>query len=539
MSGFEDLLLSGQRLRPGPLVPLGEETSRAALVLAVFAGKKGARPTGRAFQEIARKWLEAGLPTGESLLRWAGVSLPALSFVKLAGSCEKAAARMFSEGVRVYRMNPARDPSGLPFSCPVLLFGKGPLDLDRCYLSVFNSRKSRNIAPDEAWVRSLRKVLDGAHAKGMALLSSVGTAAYELTSALAERTGAPLALVVPFGIGGLAGARSYPLFGELSSEASVLSCSIGAPGCAKETRMVCRDGLLAFLAHVHCVLDVRAGGNLYAVLSRQQEAGPRTQIIVKTAPRSRPNEGAFLLEERFPGSAAWAPPAGPALSERGMPSRKGVRQGGPFLKPSAAPAPVSPDRYLYHYTRSCPGPWPGQSRLDYLRDLLDSDPLGGHSALDTLVRILREMRVRGGVRLVRGSEPVVSWTAKPPLELDRIRKWSPALIRWTFEPYGIAVRRTVLRAVGVKPAVYGRAQIYDALKASERYRFQRNEPPAGTWKHEHEWRLRGDLGFDRLLPGDAFVFVPAQEDRKRLTSLCRCPFPVLTLVEMEQLTGAK
>jgi len=72
-------------------------------------------------------------------------------------------------------------------------------------------------------------------------------------------------------------------------------------------------------------------------------------------------------------------------------------------------------RYLIHYTRACPGPWPGQKIMDYCRSLVRGDKDSMHTAFDTLMRIIRERRIRGGARLTRGNCPVVSFTECAPM----------------------------------------------------------------------------------------------------------------------------
>ena len=175
--------------------------------------------------------------------------------------------------------------------------------------------------------------------------------------------------------------------------------------------------------------------------------------------------------------------------------------------------------YLFHYTRACAGPWPGETYDQYLLNLFDARPLSGHSALETLIRILQEGLIRAGARMVRGPEAVISWSSHPPHELFLMRKWNRALVRWTVEPYGIAVRRGILRSLGAKPAVYGSDQVYSRLVEPERYRFQLSRSaPSASWRHEREWRLRGDLALSSLNPGDGFVFVKTEEEKAKFCS---------------------
>lgn len=124
---------------------------------------------------------------------------------------------------------------------------------------------------------------------------------------------------------------------------------------------------------------------------------------------------------------------------------------------------------------------------------------------------------------------MVSWTAVPPGELARITRWHPGLIRWTFEPYGIAVRRPALKALGVRPAIYAHPGHYETLRERDRYRFQVHDPPERSWKIEREWRLMGDLDLGGLSPDDWFAIVPTKEEADRLRRHLTRPVSVIPL----------
>ena len=100
-----------------------------------------------------------------------------------------------------------------------------------------------------------------------------------------------------------------------------------------------------------------------------------------------------------------------------------------------------------------------------------------------------------------------------------MRKWNRALVRWTVEPYGIAVRRDILRSLGAKPAIYGSEQVYSRLVESERHRFQLSRADkSASWRHEREWRFRGGLTFGKIRPDKGFVFVQTKEEKAKLCS---------------------
>ncbi len=156
--------------------------------------------------------------------------------------------------------------------------------------------------------------------------------------------------------------------------------------------------------------------------------------------------------------------------------------------------------------------------------MLEAELTCGHSALDTLLRILAEGRIRGSHRLVRGLEAVISWTSRPPQELAAIRHWNRTLGRWTFEPYGIAVNRQWLRNLGAKPAIYGADAVFERLPRHERFRFQVGDSIRALWRREREWRLLGDLQLDPSM--DVLVLAPDAAAMERIAGEVTFPYRV-------------
>jgi hypothetical protein len=444
---------------------------------------------------------------------WVGNGLSARSSERFLRESRRAARRHLAEGLRIA----VRVDS--PSACPQVLFFRGTLrDPCRFGIAAFNSRKPRLTDPQAPWLRALRYALEQADPSRFAWISSEGTLTYDLVTYWNLRRNPTAGIVrcepapIPFRI---------PLksFEGASTPQFIATCRLAGPRCSKHTAMVCRDRLLAALSDIHLVLEVRSNGNLEAVLREQQNVNPRLQWILRPRNTGRETGANASLLKRFPETARFFEQE---AGERA--GRIESLRAAPPLKPADS---VAWKEYLYHYTRACPGPWPGQSREEYLTALLQGLSDSGHTALDTLARILNERRIRGAARLVRGKTPVVSWSARPPSELSAIRRWNPALIRWTFEPYGIAVRKARLRRLGAKPAVYGPPHAFQRLKVSERHRFQLHLPPKHAWKTEREWRLAGDLQLDELDETQAFVFVPSAREAEKLAQRTCLRLPIV------------
>ena len=355
--------------------------------------------------------------------------------------------------------------------------------------------------------------------------ASAGTLTYDLVVAVAERLGASLLLLIPEPLAGFGTSKDSPLLDPASFQGPVLTCLTGVVNCPKQTRMVCRDRLLALAADLHCVLELRPEGNLFKILEEQQQIRARRLWIYHPDIKDPENAGNIQLLQEFSESAIGFSRADLQVPSAARPSfESGKRSDHPVRV--LAISDIRLQDYLYHYVRPCPGPWPGQSYRDYLESLFNNDPLAGHTALETLIRILLEGRIRAGSKVVRGGQAVISWTSRPFLELSAMRRWNPALMRWTLEPYGIAVKRELLRKRGAKPAVYGADAVYGKLPPAERFRFQLHEPPRCSWKDEREWRMPDDLELAGSVVDDAFGFVPTVSDVETVAWHIRCALPL-------------
>ena len=171
---------------------------------------------------------------------------------------------------------------------------------------------------------------------------------------------------------------------------------------------------------------------------------------------------------------------------------------------------------LIHFTRACPGPWPGEGLFEYYGALLRGDQGAAHTGFDSLKRILKEKLIRGGSLMTRGRTPVVSFTSLRPESLPRLIKWRPSLARWTMAPYGLSLDKQALRRLGALPVVYGNAETWDRLPARHRFRFQMEGTGGPVWRSEREWRLPGALDLGLLDPGDMIVLVPSPAEVREI-----------------------
>ncbi|SFM91243.1 hypothetical protein [Thermodesulforhabdus norvegica] len=384
------------------------------------------------------------------------------------------------------------------------LFGLSKCDLQGFpKISMLNSRVPRSIKPDEPWLDSFRYALLALEGLDFMALVSVGTIGYDLFRIWAEDNEKENVIILPY---------SYRADG-LNKKSSSFSCCISPLRCDRRTMMKCRDALIAGLSDIIIVVHLRPRStmveNIRDALMRKKHV-----LVWRPSLSSLPLSGDSLI--------SWE--VSEVISKHGTLKADKVVEAGNLISRPDGSFPFG--EYLYHYTRSTYGPAAQESREEYLRRLLKGDPLASNSSVDILVRIAQEGLIRAHGAMIRDGTPVVSWTSLPPGEVRRIRKWNPASLRWTLGLCGIAVKKSVLKRAGAMPACYIPSALYERLPRSERYRFQKHEPPQSDWKHEKEWRLRGDFDIRVLTPEEAFWFFLKGEDAQRFASLVRTDLPM-------------
>ncbi|MDR3557460.1 MAG: hypothetical protein P4L55_22105 [Syntrophobacteraceae bacterium] len=497
-------------------------------------------------QRVFARLPGAGLKTESDLRSWIAQYFSPVN-ARRWDSTRKRAQEFLSAGIMVFvPVEPSSAPvAGPPLpqrdspECPGILFGKGCPPGRSPLLAVFNSRKPRLVSPDSKWLDVMRSFLHALDRRGIGLAGSTGTLTYDLASVFALRRGLLQLLVAPFPL--LTAKRQLRrTFGDDADRIPVISCMLHAASCPAKLSMRCRDRLLADLADFHLILEIRSRGNLLAVLEQIQSKSPRPQFVLKPETPRAANAGNFTLLKDFAEHAIGFKSPRPREPVRiwSAAASNSPRPSGNLLRGlDRAPRGnvsqcVSQGDYLFHYTRACGGPWPGETYRQYLLGLLETPSLRGRSALDVLVRIAREGLLRAGCRMIRGGTPVVCWSSLPPHELFLIRKWRQGFARWTVEPYGVAVRRDVLRSLGAKPAVYGSEQVYSVLPDSEKYRFQVSSSGlSAAWRHEREWRIAEDLALGGIKPHQGFYFVQTTQEAEKLNGSAALGLPVVAMDE--------
>lgn len=274
-----------------------------------------------------------------------------------------------------------------------------------------------------------------------------------------------------------------------------------------------RDRALVQLADRVYALRVRRGGRVENLLAERIRRDPAS---VRVAIWDEPQDaGANLVAD---GAVGWWL----ATEQDGEPPRATEEP------PSAIwdESPLGDGSWLVHCTRGRSGRWPWQREQQWRDEVL----LGGEEGhalgpADVLRRILRDSLLRGSA-VVTSAGPVVCFSAVRIEKLLARRTFRSHLGRWDYEPFGIAIRRSVIERMGGLPVVYADSWADSGLRGEERWRFQ----PCGKtfdWRSEKEWRVPGSVDLQSIAADDAVVFVGDERSARRLAALSRWPVSVV------------
>ena len=411
---------------------------------------------------------------------------------------------------------------------------------DGQYTSVASSRLGRTLETHDDWFETLRYVVAAANRDGHVLVVSDRTAPATYVERCSELFGGRLLRIrYPRGSSSrltdwLKHATNWNKAETTESRWSLfLSPELETNQLSTEFNEIPnRDRALVAIGDHLIVLKLRRGGNLDFLLRARLNDDSFSPGSTKVACRPKLTDTKLLDELLRKGVVGWCY-AGPSPSNtKELPSSPYAAASQGQNRSSMSGMHKSREwPFLTHCTRRRHGPWPNQSRDEYLDDYILQRSSRDHSALAALRRMARERRIVASADGIRGGTCVVSWTAVPLDELHHLRVFRAHRGRWDFEPFGLCVRSDWLRQAGARPVVYATHEQWSRLTETEKPFFQiattRSESSDCDWTVEQEWRHLGDVLLDSLSADDAFFFVPTVQDARQLAN--DSPFPIQVL----------
>ncbi|MBZ0263664.1 hypothetical protein K8I28_03265 [bacterium] len=195
------------------------------------------------------------------------------------------------------------------------------------------------------------------------------------------------------------------------------------------------------------------------------------------------------------------------------------------IRPHTPPPPPSSEKtrqisqdidweYVTHWTRTSGHPWEDETHADYYESLVASRGEYPRSAMRTLCHILDTQLIRASAWRMPLKRPMVSFTAEVPEVMVREMRWRRRYVRYSFEPYGIAIPMETIRKLGGREVIYGSQEERKNLNVHDRLFFQTLSKTGAAWQDEKEWRFKGDFDLDNIFPEELIVLVRTEQEKQ-------------------------
>jgi hypothetical protein len=357
--------------------------------------------------------------------------------------------------------------------------------------TILNSRQGKIPTADALWVRTTLNLNEELVKNGAVILSSVGMTTWELVTWKTGALGGKVILVLPEVETRLIPGMVERLLSDFKLEPSrtlMLFPPMEAQTDERYRKFPKRDFWISAMADRIYPVSVRNSGNLNRIVELFAIIPDKVSVqfrIDYTKPQA-----IFQLDKL------------PVLE---------VDEGQEW-------------QYLTHWTRTALEPWPGETKADFYHALSFATAGFPRDGFHTLCKLLKDQKILSSDKLIKGRFETVSFTEKAPWELHQLIKWRPSLVRWTFEPYGIAITMDALEKAGARQVIYGYDYQYRFLQGDDRAFYQAFDPEGSDWRQEAEWRFLGDLDLSRFQPEEVIVIVQTFEEAEILGEWS--PFPV-------------
>lgn len=412
--------------------------------------------------------------------------------------------------------------------------------VNRRRVAITSSRLTKRLDRHHAWFEMLRTAILRCDSEKDCIVRCDGTASDEFAGRAAELWGIPcLRIVPPITSCGLTDPDEW--YREVLSEVESLSTPDGklafvSPRISDRETSASHFPLSDCLQHLaaqHLVcLYSRDGGNMAGLLEHQLRDSRLTSPVLLSSIKGQVVPQCHKKLTQL-GAVSWildrSLPREPLseMASSGSADQQVLPNAGRTPKVATSSPALSgplqhPEEWLCHWTRPRHGAWIGQQREEFLDELL----LGCHSADRTafaaLMRILHQQIIRA-TRSVKDAPSTVSLTEVALKDFRQHRVFRRHKQQFDFEPWGVAIRKDVLRRLGGKPVCYvdDQSESLDLVAEGEFIQPATNRRGTIDWQVEKEWRVSGDLDFSSLADSEVVVFVDTEVEQRRLLRECR------------------
>jgi hypothetical protein len=358
---------------------------------------------------------------------------------------------------------------------------------------VLNSSQSKTPCGNDQWVTALSTAITDLVESGYTIITSIGLITWELAVYLVRKNNGNQIVVSPYCDdvnGEIIFRKTVDEFGLDDDRAAMVFVAPETNLRKPKATWLKRDKAAISLANLVVPVSIRPGGRL--------------QNLLETL-----------------------------CDDRKILSKYQIEYGKPIIRPPRyANKSIRFKReswdYITHWTRTQHGPWPGQTKRDFYKQLLESENEYPNNAFNTLRNMAEEGIIRASSEKIRDALEVVGFTESSPREVLGQMRWLPKRVNWNFEPYGVAISKKAVSSIGIRPVIYGYDDDYERLANADRPYFQSRGQKDVDWSMEREWRHIGDLDLSKIPPEDLMFLVWCIEEADLLRKITKISILILS-----------
>ncbi len=344
-------------------------------------------------------------------------------------------------------------------------------------MAVVLSRLPTRWNSEDVWLKQAREAVNRVKSEKGSLVTSVGLSGWDYLTWVAGNLGAKLLVILPPTTADIVATYAEQICNDLDIKMELTTIVAPIPNgkLRREEAFRIRDLLVTGLSDRFIPIVIRSGGYWEKVVANAEKVDDEFRVDYPKA----------II------SADWTKHS---MSECGM--------------------SFEWQEHLIHLTRGVYGPWRGEMSSDYFTALTQEKSGNPRDELATLTYILNSAILRGSGSIIRGGDPVLSFSSHDPYQLMALNRYNPRLRGDSFQPFGVAVRTETLQRLGIRPVIYGTETEYRSLSEIDRPYFQsrgrsNSVDPNNDWSRENESRLFGDLDLDSI-KADVVAIVPTK-----------------------------
>lgn len=372
----------------------------------------------------------------------------------------------------------------------ILQGNKGLLNTDLA--AILNSSQSKTPCGDDPWIRGSVQAVDYLLGNKYTVVSSIGLSTWELIVYLVARKNGSQIIVSPYADddkGSSVFKKTLAQFDLDITKTAMVFVKPDSDSKKPKSNWFKRDKAVISLTELILPVSIRHNGKLDALIKDSDK-------IINTN---------FQTDYVKPGV---------------KPPRYDIKNISSHL----------PGRdFITHWTRTYHGPWPDETKAGFYNKLINSGSIYPNNAFSSLKNIIIKKAIRGSSNRIRDKIRCVGFSDLDSHKMLSQMRWLPKRVNWNFEPYGIAIRKSVADKIGIKPVIYGNDIDYKDLQSKDKPYFQHVGAKDVDWSIEKEWRKIGDVDLSLIDSDDLAYIIWSEKEANLLQQITPNGVPVFSI----------